>query len=124
MQYATPADFTEFAGEGHTVTQQDLNRAQTVVDEMTLGVAYDVTDADTLTVLKRATCAQAAWFEETGDPSGARSILGGASIGSVSLGATGTSTRSNIDANAARYAREAIAILRVAGLLNRTVEYR
>lgn len=123
MAYATPSDYKDWLhDQSATITQRELDRAQVVIDEITIGVEYDDSE-HVASALMRATCAQAAWFDETGDPSGARAVLGGAQIGSLRLGSTGTSGQGGTSGDAVRYAREAIGILHIAGLLKRTVEY-
>ena len=119
--YATPTDYTVWTG-GDTTTRALLRRAEIVIDDLTHGVIYDMSEPGTRTAFREATCAQAAWFAETGDTSGALGVLGSASIGSVSLGAgVGASSARLGDT---RYAPEAASILKAAGLLQRTVTSR
>ena len=66
--------------------------------------------------LKDATLAQAAFWIETGDVSGAASGMAHLSIGSLGLGGLKTSGDTPRAKNISRHAPEAIAILDAAGL--------
>lgn len=145
--YATASDFYDFIGEDQPMTtpgeppegqepenpqpvvEKDLNarlrRASSVIDGLTRHARYDVdedgypTDEDVSDAFKNATCAQAAWWDETDDVTGAGSQDGTVSIGSVSIGARGRSTGNGApDAAESRIAPEAIQILRDAGLIS------
>lgn len=150
--YATASDYYDFIGEDQPMTtpeepaegeeaaepaavvEADLNatlrRASIVIDGLTRNSVYDVdedgyaTDEDITTAFTDATCAQAAWFEDTEDVSGAGSQEGTVSIGSVSIGARGrTSGNGAPSAQASRIAPEAIDILRTAGLFASAVSH-
>lgn len=94
--YATLDDYRDWVGDQTAEMSAVLFvRASRVVDEVLIGAVYDVdsselpTDPVVLEALKDATCAQAQWFDETGDTtaSGAGGELGhitSASIGSAS----------------------------------------
>lgn len=120
MRYATPADWSSADVWGGNAadapTQGELDRAGDRVAEMVRGAVYDPKDAATRNALARATCAQAAFISDMGDPTGAVSAMGGASIGSVRL--PGGSAEVAARAGGGRYAEEAVSILRVAGLLD------
>lgn len=131
--YAAQSDFTQW-DEGRlyeTPSESILRRASGVVDGLTRHSVYEVdedgypTNADIADAFKEATCAQAAWWDETGDATGAQSQEGTMSIGSVSIGARGRSTGGgSADAADSRIAPEAVEILANAGLLNRTIAHR
>lgn len=150
--YATASDYYDFIGddqpmttppepeegeeaqEPQPITEKDLNarlrRASSVIDSHTRHDAYDVdedgyaTDPDIADAFKEATCAQAQWFDDTDDLTGAQSQDGTISIGSVSIGASGRSTGgASADALASRIAPEAIEILRNAGLMRSSVSH-
>ena len=120
--YALPSDVSDWVGDGQAVTVQQIRRAEIVIDDLTFGVAYDEECPDVRRALRAATCAQVAWFNDTGDTSGALGVLGSASIGSVSLGAGVGASSARLGET--RYAPEAVSILRAAGLLQRTVVSR
>lgn len=127
-QYATVEEYQNWAGNEADPRVDDamLERASGVVDDMLLGVPYPVDEqlmpAHPIHVaaLRSATCAQAQWFVEIGDMSGAGAYLGGASIGSVQLPHRARDHQSIQDS---RHAPEALQTLRAAGLLNRVVNH-
>lgn len=145
--YATAADYYDFIGddqpmttpaegqEPQPVTEKDLNarlrRASSVIDSLTRHDRYDVdedgyaTDERVSEAFKDATCAQADWWADTDDVTGAEAQGGTVSIGSVSIGARGrTSGLSGApDPQASRVAPEAIEILRNAGLMRASVAH-
>lgn len=145
--YATAADYYDFTGEDQPMTtpaegqepqpltEKDLNaslrRASSVIDSHTRHDVYDVdedgypTDADIADAFKKATCAQADWFAETQDLTGAIAQEGTVAIGSVSLGARGrTSGLSGApDPGASRIAPEAVELLRNAGLMRSSARH-
>lgn len=97
--YATRTDLLAYtAGSGLVVPSEPdatrkLTRASEKVDDFLLTAIYDVDDvtllpthAAVIEALMLATCAQAAWWIETGDETGASSLFQTVSIGSVSLG--------------------------------------
>lgn len=139
--YATASDYYDFIGDDQPmttppqgeqpqpVTEKSLNatlrRASSVIDSHTRHDVYDVdedgypTDQRIADAFKEATCAQAQWFDETDDITGAVSQEGTVSIGSVSMGARGRSSGgASADAAGSRIAPEAVEILRNVGLLS------
>ena len=125
-QYATPTEFsiwdadTEYTTPGNGV----LRRASGVIDTLTrhsyfvANAAGTPTDTDVLDVFRDATCAQVAYWEETGDITGAEAQGGSFSIGSVKIGAAGdTSSKQS------RIAPEAVQILVNAGLITATTPH-
>ncbi|WP_437582728.1 hypothetical protein ACSAGD_10710 [Paramicrobacterium sp. CJ85] len=136
--YATPSDYFDFLDGDVPDPIPDekqlnamLRRASTVIDGRLRLSVYDTdedgypTDADVSDALKEATCAQAAWFEETDDVTGADSQSGVVKIGSVSLGGSGVSGGASNNRSAAdsRISPEAVEILRNAGLLTTAVSH-
>lgn len=122
--YATPSDLATFTGEDAPPNATALlARATRLVEGLTATARYAVDvdglpeDLDVSEAFRDAVCAQAAWFDETGDTSGA-----GARFSSLSLG-TFTATTSTPSASTpgsaaqSRYAPEAVDILRSAGLI-------
>lgn len=126
--YAQRSDYEQWAGDQASSDVDDalLRRASRVIDDMTAGVPYPLdgegapADARHLAGLTAAACAQAHYMDETGDASGAATLLGGAGIGSVTLPHT---VREGQTLQDSRYAPEALQELRRAGLLNRRVHY-
>ncbi|TQL46675.1 hypothetical protein FB562_2199 [Homoserinimonas aerilata] len=145
--YATAADYYDFIGDDQPtttpegggdpvpLTEKDLNarlrRASTVVDGIVRFSVYDVdddnmpTDPDISDAFTEATCAQAAWFDDTDDLTGAESQTGPTRIGSVSFGGSGASGGATNTKSAAtsRIAPEAVQILTNAGLITSTVQH-
>src|SRR5690606_31043905 len=101
-----------------------LIRASIVIDGLTVTAVYDVdedgypTDLDVADALRDATCAQAAWFDETGDTSGVAGRFNSLSLGSFSGSGGGTGSASNTSAAESRLSPEAVQILQNAGLTN------
>lgn len=125
--YATPDDL---AGEpwnlqlGEEVAAGLLARAAVKVRNLALSAVYDIDGAGVATdpvvrdAFRDATCAQAAWFDETGDTgSGAAGRFNSMSLGSASLSGGGTGSGTNTTAAAAQVSPEAVQILQNAGLL-------
>ncbi|GMA31599.1 hypothetical protein [Litorihabitans aurantiacus] len=100
-----------------------LTRATVKVRQLTLTAVY-ATDPDgrasdpaVVDALRDATCAQAAWFDETGDTgSGAAGRYNTMSLGSASLSGGGTGSGANTTAATAQFSPEAVSILQNAGL--------
>ncbi|WP_263120854.1 hypothetical protein [Cellulomonas sp. RIT-PI-Y] len=124
--YAVPSDL---AGEPWNVDLDEtaaaslLRRASTVVDGLTVTARYAVdgdgypTDLDTSDALRDATCAQAVWFDETGDTSGAEGRFQSMSLGSASLTKAGAGSSTGASGTAeSRISPEAVTILAAAGL--------
>lgn len=98
--YATRTDLVNYVPATITVPAEPeatrlLTRASERIDHllMSIGAVYTVdsvtklpTDANLIEAFKLATCAQAQWWLETGDESGAGSLYSNVSIGRVSLG--------------------------------------
>ncbi|WP_051702043.1 hypothetical protein [Mycetocola saprophilus] len=128
--YATPEDYATWTGETIQVSPVLLRRAEIRVRSMLTGVVYPVdadgnaTDPEHIQALMEATCAQAAFFEDTGDISGSLAVLGGASIGTVKLGTPTTAAGGKGSAVDLRYSSEVADILAAAGLDKRTVVFR
>lgn len=92
--YATAADLSasDFLSSGLTVPADAarlLSRASREIDKALVACVYDVddatghpTDADLITALRDATCAQACWWIETGDEAGVASNLDSLGAGS------------------------------------------
>lgn len=106
-QYATMGQFASSPfSDGGDATEAELIRASLKVDDVLLSARYDTdaegmpTDPAVADALAAATCAQVAYFRDTGDPSGAGEYAG----------VSGT-----------RLAPEAVGILRRVGLLNPVV---
>lgn len=120
--YATSTDLANYTG---TTVPSDadrmLARATEVIDRMLLTAFYSVdadgepTDADVIAAVKKATCAQVAWWVETGDESGAGGTFQSVSIGGVSL-TRGYTSKGSAAGHRTRIAPEAWAILSDAGL--------
>ncbi len=126
-QYATPAEFAVWDEDSLYTAPGDslLRRASGVIDGLTRHSVFDAdvdgypTDVNVSDVFRDATCAQAAYWSETEDPTGAVSQEGTFSIGSVSIGARGrTSGNGAPDESQARIAPEAVEILTTAGLIS------
>lgn len=145
--YATAADYYDFIGDDQPMstpegggvpaplTEKDLNarlrRASTVIDGIVRFARYEVdadnmpTDPDISDAFTEATCAQAAWFDETDDLTGAISQEGPTKIGSVAFGGSGASgsAANTKSAASSRIAPEAVQILTNAGLITATVSH-
>jgi hypothetical protein len=119
--YATPTDLTgppwNYSGDD---AETLLARASAVVDRMLIGAIYDVdsdempTDAKVIVALRDATCIQALFSGEIGDPSGALGRFSSFSIGSISAARAAGANGAQVDT---RYSDDARDILRVAGLI-------
>jgi hypothetical protein len=125
--YATADDLTGFAPETVTVPDEPeatrlLGHASEVVDGLLLTAVYDTdddglpTDADVAAALRDATCAQALWWLETGDESGAQATYQSVSIGSVSL-TRGYTSGASATGPAQTVSPRAVGILQRAGLI-------
>lgn len=125
--HATPADLAaapwNLELDDATATAR-LARAATIVRNLTLTAVYATgsdgkpTNPDIAAALRDATCAQAAWFDETGDTgSGAASAYSTLSLGSARLSVGGGGSATNIGVEQSRYSPEAVQILTNAGLL-------
>jgi hypothetical protein len=122
--YATAADYTTYIlGSGQTVpsdVDRRLKRASELLDACLSIAIYDVdatgmpTGTDIIDVFSRATCAQVAYWTETGDEQGAAAQWNRIQIGSVQLDRPLRAVSS--EEPAARLAPQARAILQTAGL--------
>lgn len=123
--YATELDLQDFTCEAPPANALALlRRASLVVDGLIVTANYATdddgypTDLDVSDVLRDATCAQASWFDETGDVSGASSRFNSLGLGNFSASGGGTGSGTNTTAAASRIAPETVQILQTAGLLN------
>ena len=133
--YATATDYFDFIGEDDPNEAEPpttdkalsarLRRASSVIDGLTVTATYSTdedgypTDAAISGAFTEATCAQAQWFGETDDLTGAISAAGPISLGPLSIGGRSNSSASSTTSpQTARIAPEAVQILRSAGLLN------
>lgn len=121
MAYATKEQLRTYLGgaqlpDGHN---RMLDRASDLIDDVLVGVIYDVdasgnpTDADVEQALADAVCAQVEWWIETGDEHGVASQFSSVSAGSVSMVRANSATSGT---PAGPVAPRAIRHLRVAGL--------
>ena len=123
--YATPAELADFTGEDAPANASALlRRASLLIDGLIITARDDTddegypTDLEVTEALRDATCAQASWFDETGDVSGAAGRFNSLSLGSFSGSGGGTGSGANTSAAESRLAPEAVQILQTAGLLN------
>jgi hypothetical protein len=124
--YATTGDLAGYLGAAPPAgARRLLVQATRRVDELLIAAVYRVdqdgmpTDPDVAAALRNATCAQAAWFEETGDEqgSGIAERYSSVRIGNVQLAGPGEGSSSSSSSDG-RFAPDAVRILRLAGLLN------
>jgi hypothetical protein len=121
--YATLGELADYLGtdppEG---AGRLLIRASRLVDMLLVGAWYPVDDASMPTdlahiaALRDATCAQVEWFDETGDSSGAATLIQSQTVGNVSF-SRGYTGRGSVTGPSQRYAPDALNYLRLAGLL-------
>jgi hypothetical protein len=115
-QYRTE---TRDAVASDAAVEDMLPRASLRLDELLVGALYPTdedgmpTDADTVNVFMRATCAQAQFMLVQDDPTGAKSAYQNVSVGSVSYSRAQGSQGVGVD----RFAPEAVSILHVEGVL-------
>lgn len=121
--YATPSDLVVYTGAAPPDdTRRLLLRASRLVEALTRCAVYDVdaeglpTDAAVAAAFRDAVCAQVAWFDETGDSTGAAQQYQSVSIGSMSL-TRGHSAGGSATGAEQRYAPDAVAALTRAGLM-------
>lgn len=128
--YARPAEYAKFAGTedfDEDAMKALLRRASSQVESHIRAARYATdddgypTDPDVSDALRDATCAYAAYWDETGDPTGADAMAGPVKILSVSLGGTATGGASSRTVADVRRSDEAITILRNAGLISSAV---
>ena len=122
--YATTTELCAFLRE---VPPLDADRllvmATRRIDGLIRGALYAVTtdgaempvDTKIREAVRQATCALVAWWEQTGDASGAARLFTSASVGSVSVSRASGSTPPSAEE---RYGAEVLDILRDAGLLH------
>ena len=137
--YATATDLLDFMGgeaptgpDGSDLSESQTNallrRASAQVESYVRLARYAVdedgypTDPDVSQALTDATCAQAAWWDETGDVTGADATAGPTMSLSVSLGGNGTAANQRTSAEA-RVSAEAVTILRNAGLITARIDH-
>ena len=101
-----------------------LARAATMVRNLTVTAIYQIgsdgrpSEPAVRDALRDATCAQASWFDETGDTgSGASNAYSTMSLGSARLSVGGAGSSTNTSVADSRYSPEAVQILTNAGLL-------
>jgi hypothetical protein len=122
------SDFTE--GEAPADLQKLLNRASLHVDSMLHNAVYETdedgypADLEVLETIRDATLAQAAYWVETGDVSGAMAGAQSMGIGSVSIGGIKSAGDNPRAKNESRHAPEAVNLLRQAGLYTATTGRR
>lgn len=143
--YATASDYYDFLGDDDPNEDADgdpipspvadrkldalLRRAANQVDSHIRGAVYETdedgypTEQHIADALRDATCAYAAYWDDTDDISGGAAIAGPVKIGSVAIGGTATGGASSRSATDTRISDEAIIILRNAGLLSTVVSY-
>lgn len=125
--YATRADLEAYLPAALTLPAEPeatrmLTRASEVVDDLLVTAVYDVdagllpTDTTVAEALRQATCAQVAWWIETGDETGAAAQYQSVSIGSVSL-SRGYSGAGSSTGTAQRISDDAMRHLRRVGLV-------
>lgn len=129
--YARPAEYAKFVGNedfDEDAMKALLRRASQQVDSHLRTARYDIdedgypTDPDVADALRDATCAYAAYWDETGDVTGADAIAGPVQILSVRLGTDRSSASSRNPADTRR-SDEAVVILRNAGLIGSAVSH-
>ncbi|MGW4850148.1 hypothetical protein ACWEPZ_02805 [Streptomyces sp. NPDC004288] len=113
--YATPQQYEQYTGQtpAPAGTEALLRQASRMLDRLVLRSSlYDAdptgmpTNAVVAAAFADATCAQAAWWDQVGDPSGADAVgWGSVGIGSVQLGRSVTAV-SGEDAPARQLAPE------------------
>jgi hypothetical protein len=134
--YATPAQYYAYIGETDPNGEQDtdpetlalLARASQRIDRLLLTAIYFVdydtgmpTDEFQIDVIMRATCAQAQFFDETGDINGAGSQFQSGGLGSASFTRAGASAGATI--SDPRTSAEAVDILINGGLIPQGPRY-
>lgn len=124
--YATPADLNGApwrAGLDPETAEDLLARATPLLEELTRTASYTITEQGLpvhpliIEAFKDAACAQALWFVETGDPSGAAGRFNSIALGSFSASGGTAGSVNNQTAAAQRFAPEAVQILANAGLI-------
>jgi len=143
--YATAAEYYDFIGEDQPTTTPEgggdpvpvvekeldalLRRASRQVDSHIRAAVYATddnglpTDTAVEAALRDATCAYVAYWQETGDPTGADAMQGPVKSLSGSLGGTATGGASSRTPADVRRSDEAVQILRNAGLISAVVAH-
>lgn len=123
--YATRQEYITYAGDPAPTNIDSLLRRASHQVESHIRAAVYATDEDGLPTdpavkeaLRDATCAYVAYWEETGDPTGADAMQGPVKILSVQLGGTATGGASSRTPADVRRSDEAVQILRNAGLIS------
>lgn len=120
VAYLTYTEIDHLEAGEEVRVQRRLRRASALVDDLLLAAVYDVdgdgmpTNPVVAEAMSDAVCAQAEWFEETGDDTGAAEQFAGGSLGSLSL---------SRPPGVSRYAPDTVAILRRVGLLQMRVNH-
>lgn len=126
--YATPADLNA-APWNANISEPEAStliaRAGVLIDTLTKTATYSVdsdglpTESLIVAAFNDATCAQASYFLETGDVSGAAGRFNTLSLGSFSASGGTAGSVTNQTSAVQRYAPEAVEILLNAGLIGR-----
>jgi hypothetical protein len=127
MGYATLDDLADWYDEEDLPANAArlLARASERIDELIIGVIYDVDDDEMPTdpaaadALKRATCAQVQYMAVGGDETGALAGYTSVSVGGVSYSRNVSAGGAALSAMP-RHAPDAVGILQAAGLLTVT----
>lgn len=126
MGYATTADIAAYRqvdlGQIGDPAMWDryLAAADRTVQQLTMATVYKhdgagmPTDPKVLAAFAQAAAAQASWFEEIADPTGAQEVFAGSSAGNVTIRAR----QAAVGSDSPRIAPDTVTILRLAGLLN------
>ena len=124
--YATPTDLNASPWNANLSTEQAttlLTHATPILEELTKTAIYTTnsqglpTDPVIAAAFKDAACAQATYFIDTGDITGAAGRFNSLSLGSFSVSGGGVGSRNNESAAVQRFAPQAVQILANAGLI-------
>lgn len=126
--YATSGDLADYLQDTPPDSaDRMLARATEIIDRILMTARYatdadgEPTDADVIAALKKATCAQAAWWINTGDETGIAGQYQSVSIGSVSL-TRGYSSKGSAAGESARISPDVWAALAEGGLTGHAAE--
>lgn len=122
MAHAVKADLEAYAGESVTLPSDDeidrlLDRASELIDEITMLRCVDADNDDHTEARKLATCAQAEYWLQAGEPRGLEGSVQSYSVGSVQVTYGAGNRRPELASRARRH-------LMLAGLLYRGVTAR
>lgn len=121
MAYATSAEYTDYSGRAApSDISRLLERASDTIDAAVVAsyatdAAGNPTDPDVIAALRKATCAQVEWWDESGDEVGVLGDFTSVGIGSLNL------SRGQQASKGRRLAPRASDHLQTAGLLNRSL---